>query len=76
MNFHDTGEDKMKSNIGKYIEESGFKRSFIANKLGITGRHLVKYINGESYPPVPKLFLLARLLNTKVDDLYEFEEEK
>ncbi|MGN8234663.1 helix-turn-helix transcriptional regulator [Priestia flexa] len=64
----------MKCNIGKYIEESGLKRSFIANKLGITGRHLVKYINGESYPPVPKLFLLAKLLNAKVDDLYEFEE--
>lgn len=76
MNFNDIGEDTMKCNIGKYIEESGFKRSFIANKLGITGRHLVKYINGESYPPVPKLFLLARILNVTVDDLYEFEEEK
>lgn len=48
----------------------------IADKIGVSYRQLASYIAGEHYPPVPKLFFLAKLLGCQVDDLYEWIEEK
>jgi putative transcriptional regulator len=61
----------MQSRIGEWIEKRGYKKKFIAEQLGISQRQMSKWINGESYPTVPKLFQLAELLQCKVDDLYE-----
>ncbi|MEI2392235.1 helix-turn-helix transcriptional regulator [Priestia megaterium] len=65
-----------KNKIGEYIEESGYRKNFIAKKLGIGERQLTKYITGESYPSVPRLFQLTKLLDCTAEDLYEFEEGK
>jgi DNA-binding XRE family transcriptional regulator len=64
----------LKSKIGEYIERSGYRKDFVAKKIGVSYRQLAKYITGDSFPTVPKLFALARLLGCKVDDLYEDEE--
>ena len=67
--------DMLKSKIGEYIERSGYRRDYIAKRIGVSYRQLAKYIAGDSFPTVPKLFALAQLLGCKVDDLYEYEEK-
>lgn len=67
----------LKSKIGEHIERSGYRRDYIAKQIGVSYRQLAKYISGDSYPTVQKLFQLAELLRCKVDDLYEkLEDDK
>ncbi|TCN25468.1 helix-turn-helix transcriptional regulator [Mesobacillus foraminis] len=61
----------MKSRIGELIEEKGFMKKHIAKQLGITPTQLSNWIHDNNYPPLKKAFLLADLLECKVDDLYE-----
>ncbi|MEK3855920.1 helix-turn-helix domain-containing protein [Cytobacillus sp. FSL H8-0458] len=61
----------IKSRIKKLTDESGFKKSFIAEKLGVSVKQLRNYESGRSYIPMDKAYLLADLLGVKVDDLYE-----
>ncbi|MED5040756.1 helix-turn-helix transcriptional regulator [Geobacillus stearothermophilus] len=61
----------MKSRIGEWIEKRGYKKKYIAEQLKVSQRQMSKWISGESYPTVPKLFRLAKLLDVKVDDLYD-----
>ncbi|MED4978757.1 helix-turn-helix transcriptional regulator [Geobacillus stearothermophilus] len=60
----------MKSRIGEWIEKRGYKKKYIAEQLDVSQRQMSKWISGESYPTVPKLFRLAELLGVRVDDLY------
>ncbi|MEK5390232.1 helix-turn-helix transcriptional regulator [Margalitia sp. FSL K6-0131] len=66
---------KLTPNIEKNIKSSGLRKDFIANKLNVSVRQLRKYETGESLIPIDKAYVLARLLNKKVDDLYDFEGE-
>lgn len=66
----------LKSRIAQHIERSGYRKDFIAKKIGVSYRQLAKYITGDSYPTVPKLFKLAELLGCKVDELYEYRREE
>jgi transcriptional regulator with XRE-family HTH domain len=66
----------LRSRIGEWLKKSGYRRDFVANYIGISTRQLEKYIKGESFPTVPKLFKLARLFNCTTDDLYEYVDEK
>jgi transcriptional regulator with XRE-family HTH domain len=61
--------------IRNHIDKSGYKRSFIADKLGVTVKQLRNYETGHSYIPMDKAYLLADLLQVKVDDLYEREDK-
>lgn len=63
----------LKSDIKRLIEERGFKKSFVAEKLGISVKQLRNYETGHSLIPMDKAFKLAKLLEVKVDDLYEEE---
>ncbi len=63
--------DNMKSNIEKLIRESGLKKKFVAEKLGISVKQLRNYEIGHSLIPMDKAYILAELLGVKVDDLYE-----
>jgi len=65
----------MKVHISAYIEKSGLRKGFIANKLEISPTQLSNVIAGRSYLRTPNLFLLAKILDCKVDDLYTLEEE-
>jgi len=65
----------MKVHIAEYIEKSGLRKGFIAKKLQISPTQLSNIIAGRSYLRTPNLFLLAKILDCKVDDLYTLEEE-
>ncbi|MED1419001.1 helix-turn-helix transcriptional regulator [Bacillus smithii] len=64
----------MKSRIGELIDEAGYKKKYIAKELNVSPTQLSNWISGRSYPTIEKAFKLAKLLNKKVDDLYEEEE--
>ncbi|MBE7098119.1 MULTISPECIES: helix-turn-helix transcriptional regulator [Bacillus cereus group] len=65
----------LKSNIEEWIEKSGYRKDFIAKKLGITIKQLNNYITSTSFPNAHRLFELAKLFNCQVDDLYEVQEK-
>jgi transcriptional regulator with XRE-family HTH domain len=62
------------SRIGKFIEASGLKKSFIADKLEITVKQLRNYETGRSLIPIDKAYILADLLGVIIDELYERKE--
>jgi transcriptional regulator with XRE-family HTH domain len=67
----------VKSNIGKLINESPYKREYIRKYFNKSRNTISNWCTGKSYPTVPELFQLADLLEVKVDELYErIEEEK
>jgi transcriptional regulator with XRE-family HTH domain len=66
----------LKSRIGEWIKKSGYRRDYVADYIGVSYRQLAKYITGESYPTVPKLFKLSRLLGCTTEDLYEWIEKE
>ncbi|MEK3819700.1 helix-turn-helix transcriptional regulator [Cytobacillus sp. FSL W8-0315] len=61
----------IKSKIKKLTDESGYKKSFIAENLGVSVKQLRNYESGRSLIPIDKAYILADLLGVKVDDLYE-----
>lgn len=62
---------KLKSRIGYWINERGYKNNYIARRLEVSENTLSRWINNRSMPSVNKLFELAKLLECKTDDLYE-----
>ncbi|MCA1029209.1 helix-turn-helix domain-containing protein [Cytobacillus kochii] len=62
--------------IEQLIQNSGFRKNYIAERLGISVRQLRKYEKQESLIPIDKAYLLAKMLNIKVDDLYEMAEDR
>ncbi|CAM4276215.1 transcriptional regulator [Bacillus manliponensis] len=66
---------KLNSRIGDWIEKSGYRKDFIAEKLEVSVKQLNNYISNTSFPNTHRLFVLANLLGCKVDDLYEVQEK-
>lgn len=66
---------KLVCKIGKLIEEEGYLKKHVAKKVGVSPTQLSNWIAENNYPGADKLFKLAQVLNCKVDDLYEYEEE-
>lgn len=67
---------KLKSNIGKIIDESPYKREYIRKVFNRSRNTISAWSTGKSFPTVNELFELAKLLDVKVDDLYDMEEDK
>lgn len=65
----------MKSKVKVFTDKSGYKKSFIAEQLGVSVKQLRNYESGHSLIPIDKAFKLAKLLDCKVDELYTIEEE-
>lgn len=61
----------IKSNIGALLRTSKYKRDFIQKELGISANTLSNWSTGNTYPTIDKAFLLADLLEVKIEDLYE-----
>jgi transcriptional regulator with XRE-family HTH domain len=51
-------------------------RQKLADTLGVSKQMISNYFLGKSYPPADKLFILAKALGRKVDELYVIEEEE
>jgi transcriptional regulator with XRE-family HTH domain len=64
---------ELKSNIEVLIKNSGLMKSFIAERLNVSVKQLRNYEKGKSLIPIDKAYILANLLNCKVDDLYTWK---
>jgi DNA-binding XRE family transcriptional regulator len=62
---------KVKSNIGWLIDKSSYNREKISKIFNKSRNSISNWCTGKSFPSVPESFYLARLLDCKVDDLYE-----
>jgi transcriptional regulator with XRE-family HTH domain len=67
---------KLKSNIGKLINESPYKREYIRKRYGKSANTISNWCTGKSYPSHAEMWDLAELLGVKVDDLYDWVEDK
>ncbi|USK56594.1 helix-turn-helix domain-containing protein [Cytobacillus solani] len=67
---------KINSKIGVIIDRSGLRDDYIAKRLNVSKKTIYNLKKGLSYPTFEKAFILARILNCKVDDLAEIEEEE
>lgn len=56
--------------IGKAIENSGFRKGWIAKQVGIAPGTLSLIIKGDSIPSLKVAIKLAKILNTTVEELW------
>ncbi|MGY3715360.1 helix-turn-helix domain-containing protein [Sutcliffiella cohnii] len=63
--------------IREIAKKKGIKHKFIAEKMDKTPQHFSKWVNGVGKKPdADELWKLAKILNCKVDDLYEVVEDE
>lgn len=65
----------VKVNIGMILRVSKYKREFIQKELGITSNTLSNWSTGRTFPTIDKAYQLAKLLDVKLEDLYDWEED-
>jgi transcriptional regulator with XRE-family HTH domain len=71
---------ELKPRIAEEIKKSGYTREYVISKLkeidgkGVSKQQISNWCVGESKPTAERLFQLARILNCKVDDFYEWVE--
>jgi len=58
------------SRINEVIREKGYRKSWVAEQIGVSRQQLGNWSRGTSYPPLPKAFELARLLDVEITDLW------
>lgn len=62
--------------VGTWIKQSKYSRLELCEIFGVSQNTLSNWSTGKTYPSVPQLLKLARLLNVKVEDLYKLKEEE
>lgn len=66
----------MKNHLNEWIAKRGYKKSWVAEQLGISNNVLSRWIHGKSNPSLENALRLAELLECRVDDLWELEQKK
>jgi DNA-binding Xre family transcriptional regulator len=66
-----------KLRIAEYEVREGrkFDRKEASRKTGLSLSHLSGVFNGKQYTSTENLFVLANMLECKVDELYKYEED-
>ena len=65
----------LKPKIRIRLAELEKKQSDIYRELKVSPQQFSNWVKGDSNPYLEKAFKLARLLDCKVDDLWEYEED-
>ena len=58
------------NNIKKVIWDSGLRKNYIAEKMGVQPSHISMWISEDRLPSKPRIRMLCKILNCKVKDLY------
>lgn len=66
---------KLSPKLREKREEMGLKQKYVAKECSISQQMLSEYENGKTFPRAHILFDIAKILNCKVDDLYERVDE-
>jgi putative transcriptional regulator len=64
----------VKNNLGKIIKESPYTREYIEKQLEVSRNTLSNWCTGRTYPSVPQLIKLSKLLEVKFEEIYEEEK--
>ncbi|GKU81180.1 helix-turn-helix transcriptional regulator [Niallia sp. NCCP-28] len=65
----------LKSRIGELLRISKYRREYILKEIGVSPNTLTNWVTGKTYPTMDKAYILAKLLECKLEDLYEYKEE-
>jgi len=58
------------NNIKQVIWDSGYRKNYIAEQIGVHPSHISMWISQERVPSKPRVRALCRILGCKVKDLY------
>ena len=58
------------NNIKKVIWDSGLRKNYIAEKIGVPPSHISMWISEARLPSKPRIRLLCKILGCKVKDIY------
>ena len=61
------------NNIKQVIADSGLRKNWIADKLGVHPSHISMWISEERKPNKPRIRMLCKVLGCKVLDLFPKE---
>lgn len=70
-------KSKVKSNLGDILEDKGLRLKWVADKIGATQAQITNWCkndedgNAKSTPSVLYILRLQKLLNVKVEDMFE-----
>jgi putative transcriptional regulator len=67
---------EIKSNLEEIMESMGMKQNFLASKVGISERTLSFIKRKKSVPSLLVALKIAKVLNKKVEDIWDLWEEK
>lgn len=67
-------EDMLKSRMKIRLAELDMSQVDLAEKLNVTKQTMNAWVKGRVKPPLETAFIIAKHLNCKVDDLWEYEE--
>lgn len=62
--------------LEEQILKSGIKKNHIAQLLNVNPNTLSNWISGRSFPRLDQAVQLAVLLNVRITDLYQMDEEE
>lgn len=70
-------KSRIRLKIAEYEAQQGRKVEYkeIAEKVGVTQQQFSAWVHDRGWPRMDKAFRLAKLLECRVDDLYQYEEE-
>ena len=58
------------NNIKQVIADSGLRKNWIAEKIGVKPSHISMWISGERTANKPRIRMLCKILKCKVADLF------
>ena len=58
------------NNIKQVIWDSGYRKNYVAEQIGVHPSHISMWISGTRKPSKPRVRKLCKLLNCKVKDLF------
>ena len=67
----------LRDNLIMYMEKAGVCDSELSQRLNLHRTTVSKYTSGKSLPSIPTLWMIARMLNTSMDELMDgYTEEE
>ena len=61
-------------NLDTFIARSAMRKYQVAERAGISQKHLSAILGGRARPTITVALKLAKVLNTKVEDIFELAE--
>lgn len=67
----DVIEERIRVNLNKFLDESGYSITAVADMSGVPQASLARYLKGENAVPSDVLLPLAQVFARKIEDFYD-----